>query len=350
MFSIENITFHMLAKVLYICFYKNRIMEFEIFADETHIKDNDGNEFLGIGCLFVQVENKYRLVKKLSNLRCLNDKSKIWSWESSDCRYNCKYHRINDFEIHFKEIENSTSKTKIKICRNWVNFIINHNRHIRDKDKLLYFNILYLDLEKLDFDIFGVEKDTTNIYNRFFRSVILSARSFYFKNQDFTIKEIFHDIADEKESHDYFYRQPIDFLNVDERIKVRTNRIKFIDSDHKNHCDEENKRNAHLIQLIDLILGCCNQILFRTSGCENKNKVAGDFYPLFKEMWTEPYDYKNHFNYFQSQQVQIFPKTSIKSQYDLDGELGWNSNQFHRDIKISDPRNLVKRTTLDEWF
>ena len=116
-------------------------MEFEIFADETHIKDNDGNEFLGIGCLFVQVENKYRLVKKLSNLRCLNDKSKIWSWESSDCRYNCKYHRINDFEIHFKEIENSTSKTKIKICRKWVNFIINHNRHIRDNDKLLYFNM-----------------------------------------------------------------------------------------------------------------------------------------------------------------------------------------------------------------
>lgn len=325
-------------------------MNFEIFADETHIKDKNGKEFLGIGCLFVPTENNYRLVKRLCNLRCLNDKSKVWTWQSCDCRHNCKYHGINDFEIHSTKIENGTSKTKIRIYRRWVNFITNHNRNIQDKDKLLYFNILYLDLDKLDFDIFGVDKDTTNIYSRFFKSVILSARSFYFKNKDFTIKEIYHDIADEKESHDYFYRQSIDSLITDERINVLTNRIKFIDSNHKNHIDVEGKCNAHMIQLIDLILGCCNQILFRTSSSENRNKVAGDFYPLFKEIWTKPYDYGNDFNYVQSQQVQIFPKTNIKSQYDLDGELGWNSSQFHREIEISDPRNSVKRTTLDVWF
>lgn len=34
-----------------------------------------------------------------------------------DCKYNCKYQVINDFEVHFKKIENATSKTKIKICR-----------------------------------------------------------------------------------------------------------------------------------------------------------------------------------------------------------------------------------------
>lgn len=127
----------------------------------------------------------------------------------------------------------------------------------------MYFNILYWDFEKLDFDIFGVEKDTTNIYNRFFRSVILSARSFYFKDKYFTIKEIFQDIADEKESHEYFYMYSIDFLSMDERINVLSDRIKFIDSDNKNHENVENKCNAQLIQLIDLILDCCNQILFQ---------------------------------------------------------------------------------------
>lgn len=71
---------------------------------------------------------------------------------------------------------------------------------------------------------------------------------------------------------------------------------------------------------------------------------------LFKEMWLKPYDYRNQYNYFQSQQVQIFPKTIIKSQFDLKGEFRWDSNQFHRDIKISDPHNLIKRTTLDDWF
>lgn len=33
-------------------------MNFEIFADESRIKDKDGNEFLGIGCLFLLTENK----------------------------------------------------------------------------------------------------------------------------------------------------------------------------------------------------------------------------------------------------------------------------------------------------
>lgn len=325
-------------------------MEFEIFADETHFKDDDGNDFLGIGCLFVPTDNKYHLIKKLTNLRCLNEESKRWSWDSSNCKYKCKYHTINNFEIHSRHIENGTSKAKIKIYRKWINFIINYNRHIESYDKKLYFNILYLDLNKLDFDVFGVDKDTTNIYNRFFRTVILSARSFYFKKYDFTIKEIFHDNADEKENHDYFYRHTIDFLSRDKRIGVKTNSIKFIDSNHNNHKDIENKGNANLIQLIGLILGCCNQILFKTSSSENKNKVAGDFYPLFKGMWLEPYNYNSYYDYVQSQQVQIFPKTIIKSQYDLDWELKNNSNQFHRGIEISDPKDSIKKTTLDNWF
>lgn len=146
----------------------------------------------------------------------------------------------------------------------------------------MYFNILYLDLKKLGFDIFGVEKDTTNIYNKFFRLLILSARFYYFKNQDFTIKEIFHDILTKKKAMIISTGSRLIFLNVDERINVFTNRIKFIDFDHKNHDDVENKCYAHLIQLIDLILGCCNQILFRTSSSENRNKIAGDFYPFLR--------------------------------------------------------------------
>lgn len=323
-------------------------MEFEIFADETHFKNNNGNDYLGIGCLFIPTNNKYRLVKKLTNLRCLNEESKVWKWESSNCKYDCKYHDINNFEVHTKKIENSTSHSKMRIYKKWVRFVTNYNRHITDKDKLLYFNILYLDLKKLDFDVFGVRKDTTNIYSRFFRSVILSAKSFYFKNQDFIINEIFHDNADEKESHEYFYRNAIDYL-IDSRVDVKTDRIKFIDSNHKNHDAIENKGNANLIQLIDLILGCCNQILFRTSNSENRNKVAGEFYPLFKEMWMNPYDYENHYNYVQSQQVQIFPKTNIKSQRDLDGNLNY-SGQFHRDLKITNPNDSIEKITLDNWF
>lgn len=53
-------------------------MEFEIFADETHIKDND-KDYLGIGCLFVPVSYKHTLSKKLSDMRCLNDDFRTWT-------------------------------------------------------------------------------------------------------------------------------------------------------------------------------------------------------------------------------------------------------------------------------
>ena len=47
-----NNTFQMISKVIYIPFYKNLTMNFEIFADEIRIKDKNGNEFLSIGvCL-----------------------------------------------------------------------------------------------------------------------------------------------------------------------------------------------------------------------------------------------------------------------------------------------------------
>ena len=70
------------------------------------------------------------------------------------------------------------SRTKLEIYRRCAKFIVNHNRHLTDKNRLLYFNILYVDLDKVDFDNFGVDKDTTNIYNRFYRTVRLSAKSF----------------------------------------------------------------------------------------------------------------------------------------------------------------------------
>ena len=303
-------------------------MEFEIFSDETHITDKNGKKYLGIGCLFIPVSYKHTLSKKLSDLRCLNEDFRTWTWNYDECKHPCKekYHNLNNFEIHSTEIENN----------------------IEDKDKLLYFSILYLDLDKLDFDKFGVNKDTTNIYNRFFRTVILSAKSFYFKDIDFTIKNIFHDIADEKQVHDYFDWHTLYYLK-NKRINIKTDKIEFINSNHKYYGNFEQKENAQFIQLIDLILGCSNQILFETSKNRNKIKIASDFYPLFKRLWNKPYNFNSSFNYVRSQQVSIFPKTSIKSQIDFEGSYK-DVNQFHNDLEITDPESLIEQSSLDNWF
>ena len=325
-------------------------MEFEIFSDETHITDKNGKKYLGIRCLFIPVSYKHTLSKKLSDLRCLNEDFRTWTWNYDECKHPCKekYHNLNNFEIHSTEIENNMSKSKLKIYERWIKFVVNHNKYKEDKDKLLYFSILYLDLDKLDFDKFGVNKDTTNIYNRFFRTVILSAKSFYFKDIDFTIKNIFHDIADEKQVHDYFDWHTLYYLK-NKRINIKTDKIEFINSNHKYYGNFEQKENAQFIQLIDLILGCSNQILFETSKNRNKIKIASDFYPLFKRLWNKPYNFNSSFNYVRSQQVSIFPKTSIKSQIDFEGSYK-DVNQFHNDLEITDPESLIEQSSLDNWF
>lgn len=241
------------------------------------------------------------------------------------------------------------SKTKLEIYRRWAKFIVKHNRHRIDRNRLLYFNILYLDLDKLDFDNFGVDKDTTNIYNRFYRTVLLSAKSFYFKDENITIKNIFHDNADAKQNHEYFKWHVIDYLNSQKRVDVKTDEITFISSNHREYEDDDCKENAQLIQLIDLILGLSNQILFGLSRSKNKVKVTNDFYPLFKRLWNQPYNFNSSYNYVRSQQVSIFPKTAIKSQKDFEGFLN-DTHQFHHEIEISNPQSLLEQTSLEKWF
>ena len=326
-------------------------MELEIFSDESHIEDKNGKEYLGIACLFVPTSYKATLSNKLSKLRCLHNKPTKWSWNFKDCKNECKeqYHNINNFEIHSTKIENNMAKSKLRIYRRWAKFIANHNKHQKDKNRLLYFNVLYVDLDKLDFDKFGVDKDTTNIYNRFYRTVLLSAKSFYFKDQNIIIKNIYHDNADEKEKHEYFKWHVIDYLNSKKRVDIKTEEITFINSNHRDYDDIGFKENAQLIQLVDLILGLSNQILFGLSRSKNKIKVANDFYPLFKRLWNHPYNFNSSYNYVRSQQVSIFPKTTINSQEDFEGLIN-DTHQFHHDIEISDPQSLLEQTSLEKWF
>lgn len=325
-------------------------MEVEVFTDETYIEDKN---FMGIGSLFISTSYKFSLIKKLSNLRCLNSKSVSWHDKYKDCSHDCSedYHNLNNFELHFKNIDKKLSLSKMNIYKNWVKFLVNHNKKVDDKNKLIYFQILYLDLEKLDFDLFGVEKDKNNIYNRFYRTILFSANNYFFKDISISIKNLFHDIADDKQSHKYFpWHTPLILDNYD-NIEIKTNEIEFIDSNHKKYDDVEMKNNAQLIQLIDVILGCSNQILFNTSSVQNKNIIASEFFPLMKRLWNNPYNYNSSFNYLKNQSIAIFPKDNKTIQKDLYGNIVETNNQFHRNLKIKNPYiNNKKNESIDKWL
>lgn len=154
------------------------LMDLEIFSDETIVNE----KYIGFGCLFVPLDKKRDLSKELSNLRCLNEKSDKWHWKFDECPNRCQehLHDFNNTEIHHKKLKDGSSNAFKRICENWLNFLIKNNKENRG---LIYFNVLYIDLDKIDEKFFGPENTHINIYSRFYRSVIQRGINFFLKRK-----------------------------------------------------------------------------------------------------------------------------------------------------------------------
>ena len=329
-------------------------MELEIFSDETYVFNKT---YLGIGCLFVPTSFKQKLVYKLLNYRCLNkENSNFWVLNNESCNLfnqnKCKkeYHINNNCEIHFAKFRKNMSRSRKDISKRWINFLVNNNKNSPPNEKI-YFNILFLDLKKLDSKFFGEDKTGNNTYNRFYKTTISGPLKYFFKEYNtITIKEIFHDISDDKQSHDYFNWHTPYKLNKEKNITVKKNNITFIDSDHKKYSEnDENYYNATLIQFIDLILGCTSHAIFKESEDKEKMKLYELYYPLIKRIWNNPKNKNSSFNYYRSQQVSIFPKNEISYHTDLYGKTHRNLGEFHRDIHLIEPKS-TKDNTLDNYY
>lgn len=324
------------------------MIDIEIFADETEFTDRfSGKKYIGIGCLFVPKSKKDKLSEELSNRRCLNSEHEKWTWEFKNCSIPCKenYHKLNNTEIHHKELISSASMSKRNISKNWLNFV---NQNNKENKELIYFDILYLDLDLIDLNLFGNDKN--NIYNRFFRTVIKRSLKYFWSTQKIHIKNIYHDYADDKESHEYFPWHILNKLNEDVTyVSYEIDNITFLDSDHRKNTPNL-VHEAQLIQFIDLILGATTQILFNPS--EDKVKIETDniIFELIKRLIKKPYNKNSAHHYFKKQQVSIFPKEKIGSTKDLYGNEQLIQGQFHRNIKIHEPIKINQNESLDNWF
>ncbi|WP_295614378.1 hypothetical protein [uncultured Methanobrevibacter sp.] len=330
-------------------------IELEIFSDETYIFNK---KYVGIGCLFVPKDNKLNLVNKLKSSRCLNNENPdYWIAKQDNCKMfkngSCKkqYHKYNDCEIHYNGFRKGMSYSQKEITNRWIDILLDKNRQRKETEKI-YFNILYLDMEKLDTSFFGEDKTGNNVYNRFYKTTILGPlKSFFGKNSNITIKEIFHDISDDKRTHEYFtWHTPVK-LNDEKRIKVNKELITFIDSDHKNYKPlDPNFINSHYIQFIDLILGSISYAIFKESNDKEKMQLYEKYYPLIKRLWNHPNNPNSSFNYYKSQQVSIFPKEKVTYQMDIYGNKIRNKGKFHRDIKLIQPKYTTINHELKEYF
>lgn len=273
-------------------------LSLKLFCDEITT-----GKWIYIGILIVPKTLEQNLLRDLSNKRCNNPAgNKIWG----QCNSPCEYHNKNDTEVHFREIEKS--KDKYFVAQRWLDYLL------RDK-KNIYFYILGIDLNKLDKSRFGAKSQQDNIYNRFFRTAILkSVKSYFNKYDQITIEKVYHDNSTSLKSHFYFtWHSIFKVEDKDDKISFKTNKIIFIDSDHR----KSSNQYSNFIQFIDLLLGCIYNCLEYTSKNKDKEKLSMKCLPLIQRLIENPNNRRSRFNYVGRQKIDFFPKHDLKNLNDI---------------------------------
>ena len=324
----------------------------EIFVDEQY-----GEDYICIGSLIVPIQTKDRLIDSLLNERCPKDRE--WTWNYVDCPYSsvCKeeWHRLNGYHLHHRDFSKNISESKKSIARNWLNLIIDNNKYNRE---LIYFNIFYIDLTKLDSSLFGDKKNLQNIYNKFFRTSLKGSLKWFFQNhKTICLENVIHDQGSMGE-HNYFTHFNLTKLEdeTDGRIKVHDREIKYLKSDHHKHTNERDMRNAQLLQFIDLIIAATSQNIFNTSNDPFKKELAMIIRPLVERLLKKPHNQNSSYNYFRKQQITFFPKYPLSeatiTKKDIFGNIReqYRTDLFHTDVELKMPPYDSYSTTLDDYM
>jgi len=339
-------------------------LEIEVYADEIITPltfNNKRKNILGICVLFVPVKDRFKLVNDLKNMRCLHSLNENWYWDIEQCPYKdtCKrhWHDSNNTEIHHEDIRISrASFSEKEISKKWLKYLINLNKN----DKAIYFNILYIDLDKLKIDSFGKDKNHENIYNKFFRTAInYGVESFFSEYHKVIIHKVYHDTGN-MEHHKYFPFLNLNKLNleINKDISIINPQISFVNSDHRKYENDclELKDASQVIQFVDLILGSISQNIYYLSDDALKKEVAMIIRPLTKRLIKEPSNIYNEYKYFKKQKISVYPKYIIEESKwlvkNLDGEMitEHKKDQFHTEIDLDMPAFDINQQSLKIFF
>jgi len=298
-------------------------LRIKVFCDES-ASEKYGWTYMGL--LFVPEAVEIDLVGNLLNRRCGNThRTGIWR----ECDLRCAEHERNNTEVHFERIRKGKDY-KYRVARRWINYFVNETESV-------FVYILGINLRKIDRNYFGEDKQTENIYNRFFRTAILkAAKSFFGKYAKIVITEVVHDSSESKEGHAYFRWHPIFFINQnDEKVQVLGTEIRFLNSDHRNA--DGDRRDSHMIQFIDLILGCTRNCLDYTSNDQLKMYLTIAALELIGRVIDHPKNINSSYRYVGRIKIDFFPKHDIRglSKESLEYEYKrWDSFYDRRELRI----------------
>jgi hypothetical protein len=332
-------------------------LDLEVYSDEILevVDPRDGTKWIYIGILFIPLDKKETCLKILKNHRCI--KHGDWSDNKHECLHPCEYHENNNTEVHYKEVHRSDARFKIA-CK-WIKFI--SSDACAKGNKMIFFNILGINLTNLNLDRFGSDSDRVlTIYNRFYRTALLGGLKYFFKKyKTIIIHKIYHDEGSQK-NHKYCPWHSIYKINIQtENIFVLVDEIEFINSDHRVSSKDE----SQFIQLVDILLGAVYSCLHNNSKKHQKKKLGYLFKPTLETLL----DRRKHecsdrkvgryyqSNYFRTYQVSFFPSKGgddqeFQQMFDLDypskGEFPENYYYYDRPVVVKDPEQL----DLSKWI
>lgn len=330
-------------------------IELEIYSDEVFngVDPFDNTNWMYLGALFVPTCYKTEVLKNLNDLRCITNHK--WNISESDCPESCKYHKENNTEIHFKEIHRSSAR--YMIAKNWISFF--DKEACQKHRKMLYCNILGINLSNISYCEFGSGKTELNIYNRFYRTLLMGGLNYFFKDySNIVINSISHDRGSQ-EYHEFF---PWHLIQQTEskidRLSIDCDEIKFIDSDHRNSKSDE----SQFIQLIDLILGATFSTIHNSSSNPRKRAVCELFKPVLHKLLDREKNttgqmigdyYKS--NYYRTYQISFFPKNKMTAEevityLNLEGSIQKKEKYRVDNFYYSRIIGSQRQQTLEKWF
>lgn len=326
-----------------------------IYCDEI-IRPNK-HEFLILGALFIKENELHKALDYLEKSRCLNTSNHKWKYYSKMCpnKASCKeeWHKKNNTKIHFKEIPKHRER-KI-IAEKWLNLIK------KDLKKHVNFNILVIDLNKLDCAYFGNNKTDLNIYNKFFRTLLKGGAKYFFKGKVVKINNIYHDEGSQK-YHNYFPELNMQKLELESSndLIIQNKKIIFVNDDHRKYLENDEVtelvKHSQFIQLIDIILGSFSQLFLNLSDKNDKKEIAEnmreEFNNIFRTKWDYPYS------------VSLFPKYNLyelSKQFHIDKLNEGNLESriatslkvlgnFDNNCNLTMPKFMKNQLKLDEWM
>jgi len=289
----------------------------EVYCDEINPVKSDKTTWLYIGMLFIPKTKKARLLKHLLDGRCVPHNN--WHLNRDMCPIQCNYHEKNDTEIHYHEIDRSNSR--YRIAERWLkDFMIEKNN--MGNMNLVYFNLLGLDLTKMNLDKFGPDEGRElMIYNRFFRTALRGGAKYFFAEYDrINIENIYHDKGSQ-EKHDYFPWHAGRKINLeDDKISISNENVIFVDSDHRRERSDL-IGESNFIQFIDVILGSIFCCLHNPTKNVQKQNIGQAVRPLLHRLLNSPQNVNSSYHYHRRQTISFFPKYKLSDEKEIYKQL-----------------------------